>query len=210
MSRIDDPLADPPAAKAGIVRAMYDWMMRNATGKHAWRALGGLTFAEASFFPIPTDIMLIPMVMADRSKAWALAAWCTLWSVLGGAAGYAIGAFLFDSLGQWVIQIYQMGDDLAQFQQWYAAYGAWVIIGKGFSPLPYKLVTIASGFAHYSFALFMLLSVITRGGRYFLVAGLLYWKGDVARNLIENRLEASLFGFMLIVILGIVAVKYLF
>ena len=209
MSRTD-PLTDPPAAKAGIIRAMYDWMMRNATGKHAWRALGGLTFAEASFFPIPTDIMLIPMVMADRSKAWALAAWCTFWSVLGGAAGYAIGAFLFDSLGQWVINIYQMGDDLAQFQQWYATYGAWVIIGKGFSPLPYKLVTIASGFAHYSFAMFMLLSVITRGGRYFLVAGLLYWKGDVARNFIEKRLEASLFGFLLVVILGIVAVKYLF
>jgi membrane protein YqaA with SNARE-associated domain len=184
--------------------------MRNATGKHAWRVLGGLTFAEASFFPIPTDIMLIPMVMADRKKAWALAAWCTLWSVLGGAAGYAIGAFLFDSLGQWVINIYQMGDDLAQFQQWYATYGAWVIIGKGFSPLPYKLVTIASGFAHYSFAMFMLLSVITRGGRYFLVAGLLYCKGDVARNFIEKRLEASLFGFLLVVILGIVAVKYVF
>jgi membrane protein YqaA with SNARE-associated domain len=192
------------------IRVIYDWMMRNATGKHAWRALAGLTFAEASFFPIPTDIMLIPMVMADRQRAWALAAWCTLWSVLGGAAGYAIGAFLFDSLGQLLIRIYHLGDDLTQFQQWYATYGAWVIIGKGFSPLPYKLVTIASGFAHYSFATFMLLSVITRGGRYFLVAGLLYWKGDVARRFIEKRLEATLFAFLAVVILGFVAVKYLF
>ncbi|HJS45186.1 MAG TPA: hypothetical protein VJ753_02180 [Rhizomicrobium sp.] len=192
------------------IRVLYDWMMRNAKGKHAWRALAGLTFAEASFFPIPTDIMLIPMVMADRQRAWALAGWCTLWSVLGGAAGYAIGAFLFDSLGQWLISIYRMGDDLAQFQQWYATYGAWVIIGKGFSPLPYKLVTIASGFAHYSFAMFMLLSVITRGGRYFLVAGLLYWKGDVARRFIETRLEATLFAFLAVVVLGFVAVKYVF
>ena len=201
---------DQTQPKPTGIRVLYDWMMRNATGKHAWRALAGLTFAEASFFPIPTDIMLIPMVMADRQRAWALAAWCTLWSVLGGAAGYAIGAFLFDSLGQLLIRIYHLGDDMTQFQQWYATYGAWVIIGKGFSPLPYKLVTIASGFAHYSFAMFMLLSVITRGGRYFLVAGLLYWKGDVARNFIEKRLEASLFGFLLVVILGIVAVKYLF
>jgi membrane protein YqaA with SNARE-associated domain len=209
MSRTD-PLTDPPAAKAGIIRAMYDWMMRNATGKHAWRALGGLTFAEASFFPIPTDIMLIPMVMADRSKAWALAAWCTFWSVLGGAAGYAIGAFLFDTLGQWLVRVYGMGQGLEDFQGWYAVYGAWAILIKGFLPIPYKLVTIASGFANYSFAMFMLLSVVTRGGRYFLVAGLLYWKGDVARSFIEKRLEATLFVFLVVVVLGFVAVKYVF
>ena len=209
MSRID-PLADSPAAKSGIVRGVYDWMMRNATGKHAWRALAGFTFAEASFFPIPTDIMLIPMVMADRANAWKLAAWCTLWSVVGGMFGYAIGAFLFDSLGQWLVQAYGMAHNMESFHEWYARYGAWVILIKGLSPIPYKLVTIASGFAHYSFPLFVLLSIITRGGRFFLVAGLLYWKGDVARNFIEKRLEASLFGFLLVVILGIVAVKYLF
>ena len=199
----------PQAPKTGMIRRLYDWMMRNATGKHAWRMLAVFTFAEASFFPIPTDIMLIPMVMADRKNAWKLAAWCTLWSVLGGAAGYAIGAFLFDSLGQWLIRIYHLGDDLTQFQQWYATYGAWVIIGKGFSPLPYKLVTIASGFAHYSFAMFMALSVLTRGGRYFLVAGLLYWKGEQARRFIEKRLEATLFVFLLVIISGFVAAKYL-
>ncbi|HJT43073.1 MAG TPA: YqaA family protein [Rhizomicrobium sp.] len=201
---------DPPAAKAGIVRALYDWMMRNAKGKHAWRALGAFTFAEASFFPIPTDIMLIPMVMADRGRAWALAAWCTLWSVLGGIAGYAIGAFLFDTLGQWLVRVYGMGEGLENFHDWYALYGAWAILIKGFLPIPYKLVTIASGFAHYSFAMFVLLSVITRGGRYFLVAGLLYWKGDQARRFIEKRLEASLAIFLAAVILGFVAVKYIF
>lgn len=201
---------DKPEDGRGVIRKLYDWMMRNATGRHAWAALAGFTFAEASFFPIPTDIMLIPMVMADRKRAWALAGWCTLWSVLGGAFGYAIGAFLFNSLGQWLISIYHMADDLAQFQQWYAQYGAWVIIGKGFSPLPYKLVTIASGFAHYSFAMFMILSVITRGGRYFLVAGLLYWKGEEARRFIEKRLELTLLVFLALVVAGVVAVKYLF
>src|ERR1700752_1361551 len=110
--------------KSRGIRALYDWMMRNAKGKHAWRALAAFTFAEASFFPVPTDIMLIPMVMADRENAWKLGAWCTLWSVLGGMAGYAIGAFLYDSLGQWLIRVYHMGQDVAQFQQWYGTYGA--------------------------------------------------------------------------------------
>jgi membrane protein YqaA with SNARE-associated domain len=150
------------------------------------------------------------MVMADRRRAWALAAWCTLWSVLGGAVGYAIGAFLYDSLGQWLVRVYGMGKGLENFHDWYALYGAWAILIKGFLPIPYKLVTIASGFARYNFAVFMLLSVITRGGRYFLVAGLLYWKGEEARLFIEKRLEATLFVFLLAVILGFVAVKYLF
>ena len=203
-------ITDQPPPKPGIVRKLYDWMMRNATGRHAWASLAGFTFAEASFFPIPTDIMLIPMALADRKRAWLLGAWCTLWSVLGGAFGYFIGAFLYESLGSWLIQIYHLGEDMVQFQQWYAEYGAWIIVIKGFTPIPYKLVTIASGFAHYSFWLFMLLSVITRGGRFMLVAGLISWKGEVARNFIEKRLEASLFIFLAVVVLGIVAVKYVF
>jgi membrane protein YqaA with SNARE-associated domain len=200
----------PEAPKRSLVRKLYDWMMRNATGRHAWASLAGFTFAEASFFPIPTDIMLIPMALADRKRAWLLGAWCTLWSVLGGAFGYFIGAFLYESLGSWLIQIYHLGEDMVQFQQWYNDYGAWIIVIKGFTPIPYKLVTIASGFAHYNFWLFMLLSVITRGGRFMLVAGLIAWKGEVARNFIEKRLELSLFVFLAVVVLGIVAVKYLF
>jgi membrane protein YqaA with SNARE-associated domain len=196
--------------KSRGIRALYNWMMRNAKGKNAWRALAGFTFAEASFFPVPTDIMLIPMVMADRANAWKLGAWCTLWSVLGGMAGYAIGAFLYDSLGQWLIQVYGLGHSMASFHDWYARYGAWVILIKGFSPIPYKLVTIASGFAHYSFTLFVLLSILTRGGRYMLIAGLLYWKGEEARRFIEKRLEATLLVFLGAVIAGVVAVKYLF
>lgn len=209
MSTLDQPQAESPK-KASVIRKVYDWMMRHATGPHAWWTLGGLTFAEASVFPIPTDIMLIPMALADRKRAFLLGAWCTLCSVLGGALGYAIGAFLYDSLGSWLISIYQMGDDLVQFQQWYAEYGAWIIVIKGFTPIPYKLVTIASGFAHYSFWLFMLLSVITRGGRFMLLAGLIYWKGEVAREFIEKRLEATLIGFLIFVGAGFVAVKYLF
>src|SRR5215216_6542627 len=101
MSIVDQP--EEP--KKGMVRKLYDWMMRNATGRHAWAGLAAFTFAEASVFPIPTDIMLIPMALADRKRAWLLGAWCTLWSVLGGALGYFIGAFLYESLGAWLIQI---------------------------------------------------------------------------------------------------------
>jgi membrane protein YqaA with SNARE-associated domain len=203
-------IIDKPEPKPRGIRALYDWMMRNAKGRNAWTALAAFTFAEASFFPIPTDIMLIPMVLADRQRAWALGAWCTLWSVLGGAAGYAIGAFLYDSLGQWLIHFYGLGQSLNSFHDWYARYGAWVILIKGASPIPYKLVTIASGFAHYSFWLFMALSVVTRGGRFMLVAGLLYWKGEEARRFIEKRLEMSLLVFLVVVIGGVLAVKYLF
>ena len=201
---------DEAPQKPGVIRSLYDWMMRNASGRHAWTALAGLTFAEASFFPIPTDIMLIPMVLADRKRAFVLAGWCTLWSVIGGALGYAIGAYLYRSLGQWLIQLYHLGSDMQTFQAWYGRYGAWVILIKGFTPIPYKLVTITSGFAHYSFWVFMLMSAVTRGGRYLLVAGLLYWKGEVARRFIEKRLEASLLVFLAVVIAGVVAVKYLF
>lgn len=200
----------PQAARRSPIRVLYDWMMRNATGRHAWAALAGFTFAEASFFPIPTDIMLIPMALADRRRAFLLGLWCTLWSVLGGAAGYAIGAFLYDSLGGWLIRLYHLGADMEAFQAWYAQYGAWIILIKGFTPIPYKLVTITSGFAHYSFPVFMAMSLLTRGGRFLLVAGLIYWKGEFARNFIEKRLEATLFVFLAAVVLGVVAVKYLF
>src|SRR3569833_1238630 len=210
MSVTEQTEPQPNDTKSRGIRALYDRMMRNAKGKNAWRALAGFTFAEASFFPVPTDIMLIPMVMADRDNAWKLGAWCTLWSVLGGMAGYAIGAFLYDSLGQWLIHVYGLGHSLESFHDWYARYGAWVILIKGASPIPYKLVPIASGFAHYSFVLFVLLSILTRGGRYMLIAGLLYWKGKEARRFIEKRLEATLLVSLAVVIAGVVAVKYLF
>ncbi len=192
------------------IRALYNWTMRNASGRHARGALAACAFAEASFFPIPPDLMLVPMVMADRKNAFWLAAWCTLWSVLGGIAGYAVGALLYDTVGQWLIGAYGMARGLNDFHDWYEKYGMWVILLKGASPLPYKLVTIASGFAHYNLLLFIVLSVITRGLRFTLVAGLLYWKGEVARNFIEKRLEIVLFGFLAVVIAGVVAVKFLF
>ena len=179
---------DEAPQKPGVIRSLYDWMMRNASGRHAWTALAGLTFAEASFFPIPTDIMLIPMVLADRKRAFVLAGWCTLWSVIGGALGYAIGAYLYQSLGQWLIQLYHLGSDMQTFQAWYGRYGAWVILIKGFTPIPYKLVTITSGLAAFSFPMFVAASAVTRGARFFLAAALIKRFGPQVEHMLEKRL----------------------
>jgi membrane protein YqaA with SNARE-associated domain len=194
--------------KRGLLRALYDWTMANATGRHAWWALFAISFAESSFFPIAPDVMLMPMVLADRKRAFLLAAWCTLASVLGGMLGYAIGALLYDSLGQWVIRAYGYGDRIEEFRAFYAEWGAWVILIKGALPIPYKLITILSGFAGYNFPMFVLLSVITRGARFGVEAALLYRFGAPIREFIEKRLEVAMFLVVATIILGFVLAKY--
>ncbi len=186
------------------LRRCYFWLMRHAEGRHAWTMLAGVSFAESSFFPIPPDVMLVPMALADRKRAMLLAAWCTLWSVLGGIVGYAIGALLFESVGQWVISLYGYASEMDAFRALYSEYGAWIILLKGVTPIPYKLVTIASGFAEYNLFMFVLLSVITRGARFAIVAGLLAYYGEPVRNFIEKRLELVTLGMLAIVVLGFV------
>ena len=184
--------------------------MANATGRHAWAALFAISFAESSFFPMAPDVMLLPMVLADRKRAFLLAAWCTLASVLGGMLGYAIGALLYDSLGQWVIRAYGYGESLEAFRAAYAEWGAWIILIKGLTPIPYKLVTIATGFAAFPFATFVLMSAITRGFRYFTEASLLYLFGDPIRAFIEKRLELAMLVALGTIVLGFVMVRYAF
>jgi membrane protein YqaA with SNARE-associated domain len=193
--------------KRGFLRAAYDWTMANASSRHAWWILGGVSFAESSFFPIPPDVMLIPMALADRRRAFLLAAWCTLCSVIGGMFGYFIGAALYDSVGQWLIRAYG-GDEVETFRRLYAEYGALIILIKGLTPIPYKIVTIMSGFAGYNFATFVVLSIITRGARFFLVAGLLYFLGPSVRNFIEKRLEWAMVIALAVVIAGFVIARY--
>jgi membrane protein YqaA with SNARE-associated domain len=194
--------------RGGFLRRCYAWMMANASGRHAWAALFAVSFAESSFFPIAPDVMLIPMVLADRKRAFLLAAWCTLASVLGGMLGYAIGALLYDSVGRWLISLYGYGGKVEQFRAFYAEWGAWVILIKGISPIPYKLVTIMSGFAGYSFGIFVLLSAITRGARFTLWAALLYGFGEPIREFIEKRLELMLFVAFATIIFGFVLAVY--
>jgi membrane protein YqaA with SNARE-associated domain len=194
--------------KRGILRRLYDWTMANATGRHAWAALFAISFAESSFFPIAPDVMLMPMVLADRKRAFLLAAWCTLASVLGGMLGYAIGSLLYDSLGQWVIRAYGYGDRIDEFRSFYAEWGAWVILVKGALPIPYKLITILSGFAGYNFPMFVLLSAITRGLRFGVEAALLYRFGEPIREFIEKRLELAMLLIVGTIVAGIIMAKY--
>jgi membrane protein YqaA with SNARE-associated domain len=182
--------------------------MAFAAHRHAVWALALVSFTESSFFPIPPDVLLIPMVLAHRERAWRYAAICTAASVVGGMAGYAIGALLYDTVGTWLIQLYGYGDRVETFRAEYAKWGAWIILIKGLTPIPYKIVTITSGFAGYDFAWFVALSIITRAGRFFLVAALLHYYGEPVRSFIEKRLELVTAGVAVIFVGGFIIARY--
>jgi membrane protein YqaA with SNARE-associated domain len=193
-----------------MLRRLYDWCIAAADKPYAVWILGIVSFAESSFFPVPPDAMLIPMAMAQPKKAWQFALVCTITSVAGGVLGYAIGALLYDSIGGWIIKLYGYGDKVEAFRAAYAEYGAWIILLKGFTPIPYKLVTITSGFAAYSLPLFILFSVITRGARFFLLAFLLNRYGPAAREIIEKRLGFWVTIGLIGLVLGFIVVYWIF
>jgi membrane protein YqaA with SNARE-associated domain len=193
-----------------MLRGLYDKVIALSKGRHALPALAAVSFAESSFFPIPPDVILIPMALANPQKARLYALVCTIASVLGGLVGYAIGALLYDTLGQWLIEFYGYGDNFEAFREAYAKWGAWIILIKGMTPIPYKIVTIASGFAGYDLFMFILLSIITRGARFFLVAELLRIYGDPIRDFIEQRLTLVTTGFVVAVVGGFLIARYAF
>jgi len=193
-----------------MMRRAYDWTMRTASHSKAPQALFWVAFLESSVFPIPPDVMLIPMVVANRAKAWLFATICTVGSVLGGVVGYAIGYYLYETVGQWLINVYGLGTQFEAYRAAYNEWGLWIILIKGFTPIPYKLVTIASGAAAFEFWVFVAASVATRGARFFLVAALLYWFGEPIREFIERRLTLLTTAFVVLLVGGFIAVKYLF
>jgi membrane protein YqaA with SNARE-associated domain len=197
------------AEPRSLLRRLYGWCVAAAGKPHAVAILIAVAFAESSFFPIPPDVMLVPMSLARPDRAFRFAAWCTLASVAGGILGYAIGAVLYDSVGAWLIHLYGYGDKVEAFRAAYAQWGAWIILLKGLTPIPYKIVTITSGFAGYNFGLFVVLSVITRGARFFILAFLLHRYGDAARHIIEKRLALWTWLFLAVLIIGIVVALYL-
>jgi membrane protein YqaA with SNARE-associated domain len=204
-------MQDAVAVRGGPLRRLYAWMLRNAEGRHAWAALAAFAFAEASFFPIPPDVMLVPMMLADRKRAFVLAAWCTLWSVIGGMLGYAIGALFWHTAGIWLIGVLHIPlSSVEALRAKYAAH-AYLIAVQGVTPIPYKLVTISAGLANVPFAEFMLFSAITRSIRFIVLEGVLvYLFGEQARTFIEKRLEIVFVVFLLLVVAGILAARYLF
>jgi membrane protein YqaA with SNARE-associated domain len=203
------PELTEPARPRGL-RRLYAWMMENARGRHAWAALAAFAFAEASFFPIPPDVMLLPMMLADRRRALLVAAWCTFWSVMGGMLGYAIGALFWDTAGLWLIGVLHIPLATVEALRLKYATHAYMIVVQGLTPVPYKLVTISAGLANVPFAAFMLYSAITRSLRFIVLEGILvYVFGDKAREFLEKYMEAVLVAFLVLVILGFVALRYL-
>jgi membrane protein YqaA with SNARE-associated domain len=193
-----------------MLRRLYNWCIHAADKPYASWLMAAVSFAESSFFPVPPDVMLVPMALARPDKAYRFALMCTIASVVGGIVGYMIGSVLYDTLGLWLIRLYGYGDKVEAFREAYAQYGAWIILLKGLTPIPYKVVTITSGFAAYSLPLFILFSVITRGARFFVLAFLLHRYGPAAREHIEKRLGLWTTVGALVLVGGIVAVFALF
>jgi membrane protein YqaA with SNARE-associated domain len=185
-----------------MLRRIYNWCIDAAHKPYALWILGAVAFAESSFFPVPPDIMLLPMSLAQPRRAWLFATVCTIASVLGGLLGYAIGALLYDSVGHWLIQLYGLEGKVESFRASYAQWGAVIILLKGLTPIPYKLVTITSGFAGYNIGLFILCSIIARGGRFFIVAVVLNRYGDIIRAELEKRLGLWVALFVIVLALG--------
>ena len=203
-------IIDEPTTKPRGLRAVYAWMLKNAKGRNAWAAVAMFAFAEASFFPIPADVMVLPMMLADRTRVFRLGLWVAFWSVAGGMLGYAIGHIFWETAGLWLIHALHV--PLAQVEALRVKYSsnAYLIMVQGATPIPYKLVTIASGLAGVSFPLFMLYSAVTRSVRYLVIeAMLVYFFGEKAQALLEKYLELALILFVVALILGFVALKYL-
>jgi membrane protein YqaA with SNARE-associated domain len=198
------------AQKPRGLRALYAWMLKNASGPHAWAAVACFAFAEASFFPIPADVMLLPMMLADRRRVFRLGLWVAFWSVMGGMLGYAIGALFWETAGLWLIHLLHVPvEQVEALRAKYSAH-AYLIMVQGATPIPYKLVTIASGLAGVPFPLFMAYSAVTRTMRYVVIEALLvYFFGEKAKELLDKYLEIALIGFLAAVVLGFVALRYL-
>jgi len=180
-----------------------------AAHRHATPALAAVSFIESSVFPIPPDIMLIPMVLADRTKAFRIALVCTIASVLGGLLGYAIGVFLFEEVGKPMLEFYGYGSKFDVFQAKYNDWGAWAVFIAGVTPFPYKVITILSGVTSLNLAVFFVASVAARGLRFFLVSALLWKFGEPIRDFIEKYLGILFVLFCALLIGGFVLIKFL-
>ena len=187
-----------------MFNSLYGRVIAISRSPRAPYALAALAFAESSIFPIPPDVILAPMSLAQPRLAWRFALIATVASVLGGMVGYGIGALLFDTVGQWLIHVYGYGEKMAALKETYARWGALVILVKGLTPIPFKLVTIVSGLLGYNFPLFVLLSIITRGGRFFLLAGALNRFGDPLRVALERHFAWFLLLMALSVVVGFI------
>lgn len=211
MSQLQAPgaVAESDIRGPAWLRALYEWTLRQAASPYALWMLALIAFVESSIFPIPPDILLIPMVLAMRSRAWLLAAICTVASVVGGMAGYGIGAFLYESLGQPILELYGKLEKFENFQILYNEWGAWIVLMGGLTPFPYKVITIASGVTGLNIVTFTLFSVVARGIRFFLIAWLLWRFGTPIKMFIERYLGLLTILFFVLLVAGFLVLKLL-
>ncbi|PPR63155.1 MAG: hypothetical protein CFH10_00605 [Alphaproteobacteria bacterium MarineAlpha4_Bin2] len=192
-----------------MIKRLYDRVIDLAAHPQAiwWLAL--VSFAESSVFPIPPDVMIVPMVLSDRAAAWRVAAVCTVASVAGGLAGYAIGYFFYDAIGARIVVIYGYADKFQEFGSTYTAYGGWIVAMAGLTPFPYKVITIASGVFALDPVIFTVASVLSRGVRFFAEATLLWKFGPPIRSFVEKRLEFLSVVFVVMLFGGFLLIKLL-
>lgn len=194
---------------SGLLRRLYDWVMGLAAHRHAGAALFVVAFMESSFFPIPPHAMLIPMILAERSKAWLYWGLATVGSVLGGLFGYFVGWALFESIGVWLLEIYGATAKFQSFAEGYNEAGAWIVFTFGVTPFPYKVITIASGATGLDLSVFTIASVASRGLIFGVIAALLYAFGAPIRDFIERRLGLVTIVFCALLVGGFIALRYL-
>ena len=185
-----------------MFKNLYQWTLALAESPRAIYALAAIAFAESSFFPIPPDVILVPMSLARPKQAWLYALVCTVASVLGGILGYAIGALLYDTVGIWLIGLYGYGTKVEALKAFYDQWGAWFILAKGLTPIPFKLVTIVSGLLRYNFGLFVLLCLITRGARFFILAVLMQYFGEPIKKMLEKYFGWFLLAIAVTIVFG--------
>jgi len=192
-----------------MLRRLYDWTLSLAAHPHAMWAMFFIAFIEASVFPIPPDILLIAMVMATPTKAWRIALVCTVGSVLGGFLGYAIGYAFYETVGIRIIAFYGYEQQFESLRAVYREWGFWIVVGKGLTPIPFKIVTIVSGAADLNFGTFTLASVISRAPRFFIVAALLWKFGPPIKIFIERYLNWLALAFLILLVGGFLVIKWL-
>ncbi|MEC7794168.1 MAG: YqaA family protein [Pseudomonadota bacterium] len=191
------------------MRKLYDWTIRMAEHHNALWVLAFISFIEASFFPIPPDLLMIPMIIAAPRRAWLIAGVAMVSSVLGGMLGYAIGALAYEGLGQPILAAMGKGDAMEAFNQTFVDAGFWAVLGAGITPFPYKVITIMAGWTGMPLATFIVTSIIARGLRFFIVAGLLFFFGPPVRSFIEKRLGLVFTIFFLALLGGFAVIRFL-
>ena len=192
-----------------LFKRLYNWTLVKANHKNAKWYLSLISFAESSFFPIPPDILLIPMALASRAKALFFAFMCTVFSVLGGILGYAIGYFFYNSVGIYIVEFYHLENSFSVFENYYKEFGILIVLGAGITPFPYKFITIASGVFGLNIFLFIIVSIIGRGLRFYLIAILLYFFGEKIRLIIDRYFNILTVTFFILLVGSVFIIRYL-